>query len=141
GGARAGGGVGGVGRAEAEQGDGLPGAAPREPGADEQSRRAAEPAAAVRGEGALPLAQAEVGGALGGVAAGRLLAAGRRCGEGSEASGGASSSAVKQPGQGKGGLSGGDQREVSKKRGPHQDYGVDERTRGRCQASGRQVVG
>ena len=65
GGARVGGGVGPVSGAEVNEGDGLPRAAGRGPSADEQSRGAHEPAAALRGEGALSLAQAEVGGALG----------------------------------------------------------------------------
>src|SRR5262249_1692121 len=116
GGAGVGGGAGAIGGAEADEGDGLRAAAGGEPSADEQSRRAAEPTAPLRGEGAVSLAEAEVGGALGGLAAGRMLAARHRsgcCGWGSKTVGRARSTAAGRQRQEKGGISGGDLREVS----------------------------
>jgi hypothetical protein len=65
----------------------------------------------------LSLAQAEVGSALGGAAAGRVLAGGRRSGSRrpqDEAAGRALTTAAESRGQEKGGLSGGDEREVSR---------------------------
>src|SRR4029079_4889681 len=73
-------GVGPVGRAEVDEGDGVPRTTRREPSAHEQSCGAVKPAAALCREGALSLAQAEVGGTLGSAASGCLLAASRRGG-------------------------------------------------------------
>ena len=82
-------------------------------GADQQPCRAAQPAAALRGEGALPVAEAAVGGALGGAAAGRLLATGGRSGAANRVPATGAITAGRQPGQKEGRLSGGDEREVS----------------------------
>ena len=81
------------------------------PRAPRRLRTGSEPSSAFCGEGEVSLAKAEVGSALGGGAAGCLLAAGGGCGcggHGREAAGGVLTTEATRSGQEKGGVSGGD---------------------------------